>query len=156
MKACIVDAVRDQPGIHFRGLQREVGCSTNTLNHHLRRVDAVDEERFRGYRRLYPEETPAMLRNPLAALNHGTRGPVLHSIAQEPGITVNVLADRVEKAPSTVSGHLAVLHEADLVTVKQEGRRKAHHPTRATERAVRGYADRLLDKAADSFIAMWE
>lgn len=156
MKSAICRAVRQQPGIHFRQLQRDVDCSVNTLNYHLRRADAITAEQIRGYRRCYPVDVDDNLYSPLAALNHDPRGKIVYAVNENRGITGTELGEIVDIAASTLSSHLRVLEGADIILVDKNGRKKQFHTEPAVSQVVTEYGKKLLDQAADNFIGLWE
>ncbi|MDY6770702.1 MAG: winged helix-turn-helix transcriptional regulator [Candidatus Nanohaloarchaea archaeon] len=156
MKAQIIDAVNGRPGIHFRELQREVGCSVNTLDYHLRRIDGLNEERIRGYRRIFPAQVDTELYDALAALNHESRGLLLHVVDREPGLTMSGIGERVELSLSSVSEHLRALAADDVVLVQRDGRARRYEPSGSAVTAIRRFGGRLLDRYADGFVSMWE
>ncbi|MFB6114881.1 MAG: ArsR family transcriptional regulator, partial [Candidatus Nanohalobium sp.] len=118
MRQKINSTVREKPGIHFRELQRDVGCSSTTLNHHLPELE-VKEREIHGYRRLYPEEVPEEMERPLAALNHSVRGRMLYYIGEE--ATPSGLVEKLDVSKSTVSTHLKILREDGVISEESEG-----------------------------------
>lgn len=124
IRADVYDAVRRYPGIHGRGIEREVGVSAQLASYHLKKL--VEEEFVEvhdqgGYSRYYPtskgkaakvtpkdqpivgvlrEEVP--LHIVLVLLDHGPRS---HS----------QLLAQVGTAKSTLSYHLAKLAQLEMV-----------------------------------------
>lgn len=156
MKQAILRTVHAQPGIHFRQLQREAGCSVNTLNHHLYREDAITEAQIRGYRRCYPADIPERLHSSLAALNHEPRGTILYAVDEQSGITNTELGGVLDLAASTLSSHIHVLSDADLITIDKNGRRKQYHPEQVVSQVIAEYAEAVIDRATDNFIDLWK
>ncbi|MBR9826018.1 MAG: metalloregulator ArsR/SmtB family transcription factor [Alphaproteobacteria bacterium] len=64
----------------------------------------------------------------LAALAQGTRVKIFKALmrAGPDGLAAGVLAERLEVAPNTLSAHLSVLSEADLVSARREGRMRIY------------------------------
>ncbi len=62
-----------------------------------------------------------------AAIADRTRARMLEELLAGPALPAGALAVRVGVAPSTVSGHLARLQEAGLVTITSVGRRREAH-----------------------------
>lgn len=156
MRTAIEDAVEEQPGIHFRELKRDVGCSISTLNYHLRKSDRVTDVKIRGYRRVFPVNIEQEHYSPLAAMNHPSRGKIVYAIQKEPYITSRGVADRVGLASSTVSGHLKVLSDAELVEYEKDGREKKYRSTALVRNAFSHYAAKVLEDSTDRFIELWE
>ena len=148
MKQKIENTVQKSPGIHFRELERKVGCSKSTINHHIRNLDNIEEEKIRGYRRFYPQETDEEDRNLLAALNHSPRGEILYYLQQNSKLTE--ISDKVGKSPATVSAHLDVLEESGLIEKDEY-----EVDQKITDRFKR-YSSEILEDRVDNFIEMWE
>lgn len=153
MRQEILQTVEQNPGTHFREIQRETGCSSTTLNHHLKSLD-LRERKIHGYRRFYPENVSRDLEIPLAALNHEVRGLMLYKMQE--GIEQKELVEELGKSKSTVSTHLKVLKEDGLVQEETEGRSKVLYPSRKSLKALNSYAKDLLDDSSEAFIDMWE
>jgi predicted transcriptional regulator len=153
MKARIVEAVRSNPGIHFRELKREVDCSSTTLDYHLER-SRLEDEHIRGYRRIFPPDIQESLHDPLAALNHDTRGDIVR-VVDEKDRNLSSIADVIAKSVSTVSHHLDILKDDGVLAVSRDGRSTVYSTTGITRQALDRY-DSILEQASDRFIAMWE
>lgn len=65
-----------------------------------------------------------------AALSHPTRLTVFRQVmhAGREGVAAGALADAAGVSPSNLSAHLSILTEADLVTVRADGRRRIFAP----------------------------
>jgi len=150
MKAQIIDQVDSTPGIHFRKLQREVGCSKSTLNYHIGRVESLEDQKIRGYRRIFNSEVSKSDRNALAALNHSPRGEIIYYI-DEGEHTLKQISGKVDRSAPTISHHLKVLQDAELVEKKD-----SYVLNRSAAKAVKRYASDILDSRVDGFIRMWE
>jgi len=148
MKQEIKNTVEETPGIHFRALEREVGCSKSTINHHMRKLEEIEEEKIRGYRRFFPEETEDQDRNLLAALNHSPRGEILFHLQKESKLTR--IAEKIGKSPATVSAHIDVLEESGLIDEED------YEVDENTTEKMKRYASNILEDRVDNFIEMWE
>jgi len=155
VRTALVNAVRANPGIHFRALQRELDCSTSTVEHHLDTSNRVRDHRLRGYRRVYPHDLPERFDSPLAALNHEPRGPILCILHQDTTASFSDIHGRIDQAPSTVSGHLDTLNNAALITVEEDGRRKQYRNTGIVTEAIEQHQPSVLDRLADRFASSW-
>jgi DNA-binding transcriptional ArsR family regulator len=150
MKEQIITQVEENPGIHFRKLQREIGCSKSTINYHVERTEKLEEEKIRGYRRFYPTDIEEADRSILAALNHSPRGEILYELQQEHR-NLTEISEEVDKSPATVSQHLNVLKKAGIVRKDDKYRLK-----KKKSKKVKQYASDILDKRVDNFIDMWD
>lgn len=65
-----------------------------------------------------------------SALSHPTRLLVFRRVmrAGPSGVTAGALAEAAEVSPSNLSAHLSILTEADLVSVRAEGRKRIFAP----------------------------
>ncbi|MFB6180286.1 MAG: ArsR family transcriptional regulator [Candidatus Nanohalobium sp.] len=133
----IREEVEENPGIHFRGLQRALECSSTTLNYHIDDLE-LEERRIRGYRRFYPIRIPERFLRPLAAMNHSVRGQILCCV--EDGETPSCVVESVPVSKSTVSSHLKILEEDGVVKSEERGRTKVFCPTQDTEKALERYS----------------
>lgn len=156
MRTAILDTVRDSPGIHLRALTRDLDCSTSTVEYHLDQSSQLRDRRIRGYLRLYPVTVPERLENPLAALNNKTRGPLLLNLHEHDELGFTDLVARIDKSPSTVSNHLGILEDAELVTKTKNGREKYYEAENVVREAIRQHRPGLLDRWTDNFISLWD
>jgi DNA-binding transcriptional ArsR family regulator len=71
-------------------------------------------------------------------LSDPVRLRLLHLVVHHPDgeVRAGVLAERVGRAPSTVSHHLGVLLEAGLVRRRRKGRERLYRPTAAGRAAL--------------------
>lgn len=153
MRQEILHTVQQSPGIHFREVQRQIDCTSTTLNYHLDVLD-LKERDIHGYRRFYPRDVPEELERPLAALNHDVRGLILYQM--QGGITQKGLVENMDISKSTVSSHLKVMREDGLVNEEKKGRSKKLFPSKKSWKALNQYAGTVLNEASEGFIEMWE
>ncbi|AOV94521.1 hypothetical protein AQV86_01180 [Nanohaloarchaea archaeon SG9] len=152
MRQQILETVEQNPGIHFRQVQRELGCSSTTLNHHISSLN-VKERNFRGYRRFYLQDISEKMERPLAALNHNVRGIMLYQM--QGGISQKELVENFDLSKSTVSSHVKVMREDGVIKEEREGRSKKLFPSESAWKALNGYASQILGGASEGFIEMW-
>lgn len=153
MRSKISQRVHERPGIHLRKLQRDLDCSTTTINYHVKNLK-VRERKFHGYRRFYPEKVEKSMDRSLAALNHEVRGPILYQV--KGGSNFSDIVKEIDGSKSTVSGHLKVLQNDSLVEKRVDGRASHFSLNEDSLLAVKKYASKLLDVSSDNFIEMWE
>jgi DNA-binding transcriptional ArsR family regulator len=123
------EAVTRYPGLHLRGLERQVGVSAPLVQYHVRRlIEAgfIESREKGGYVRFYatPKAKSARLKPEDQALVGLLREEVPLHIAllllDEGDLTHGALVERLGIAKSTVSYHLAKLAQAEVV-VRGEG-----------------------------------
>jgi len=153
VRAKIAQAIDSNPGIHLRGLERKLDCSTTTLEYHLEFLP-VKQREIRNYRRIYPDYIPERLELPLANLNHDKRGPMIYYIGEGRGL--GELPGLLDVSRSTVSSHLKVLEEDGIVSTEKDGRKKSIELSSDAVKAVKSYASEVLDTRVENFIDMWE
>ena len=120
-------AVRSNPGVHFRGLQRQLGLAPGQAMHHLRSLvaeGAVAERRSGRYLHYYPVGAPLETRPAQAALQQGARRATALALRDAPR-TLRQLSQQTGYAESTLHHHLRVLLSAGALRV--EGTRPASY-----------------------------
>jgi DNA-binding transcriptional ArsR family regulator len=122
-RAALYDAVQAQPGVYLSELSERAGVNLSTARHHVRVLEdenLVTSAKPRGKRRYYPStaedfELPAALSEPATAA-------VLEALAELGDAHVGLLADELDRDPSTVSHHLQRLADDGLVERERRGR----------------------------------
>lgn len=135
------DTVADTPGIHLAGIADAVGEPVSTVRYHgrvLEREGLVETEKIRGKKRLFPTLSGERSRTLEAALADGASRTVLHSVWHNEPTTVSELAERLDRAPSTVCHHLCRLAEDELVTRDRDGERVLTTLTDAVRTTLNG------------------
>ena len=117
--------VRDNPGVHFNALTRNLDVATGQAQYHLHRLgrqDAVVAERIRGRTHYFTPEYDAWERRTLALYRRETAGEILTLLIDEGRLPAATLADRLDLARSTVSWHLDSLSAAGIVETSRGDR----------------------------------
>lgn len=162
-RSLIYDAVRRYPGIHIRGLERNLGLSSALVQYHLKKLvieGYVESHDQGGYGRYYPtqkgksarvmpEDVPlvGVLREEVPlhiALLLLDKGPLTHG---------ELVAD-LDIAKSTVSYHLAKMAELGIID-RVPGSARLQLPER--ERVYRLLLTyRPTPDLLDAFADLWE
>ncbi len=156
MRQELVRTVENSPGIHFRAVTREMECSPSTVDYHFERTDRLRDRDIRGYRRFYPVEVSEEHDSSLAALNHPVRSKILYSIQEKNMRGFSDIMKVVDLSKSTLSSHISVLTEADLVKVDEQGNRKYYDASDPVKKAFDRFDTLSLRKMESNFIDMWE
>lgn len=124
-RTALYEAVVADPGVHLTGASEAAEVPRSTARYHVRVLEdagLVDAVAVDGRNRLFPADGDAADgdRALAAALQRDGTAPVLRALADRPA-TVTALADRLDRAPSTVSYHLSRLAEDDLVRKVRDG-----------------------------------
>lgn len=113
----VYDAVRERPGTYLSQVSEETGIPRSTVRYHVRVLEAD------GYLHAFDQGgkhrlVPAGTEHPelAAALDDDSSATVLAALADAEPATVTELADRLNRAPSTLSYHLSRLADAELIT----------------------------------------
>ncbi len=156
MRGKIYEVVKDRPGIHLRGLEREAECSTGTVYHHIRKDQRLQSRDIRGYRRIYTRKVPSELHSSLAALNHEKRGSIISHLYMKSRRSTSEISRSLEIPLSTASKHLKVLREENIVKASVKGRKKYYRNTEITIDALRRFGGSIISEFTDRFIDTWE
>jgi len=157
----IYRTVRGSPGIHFRGLLRELDYAQGTLQYHLRWLveeGLVETDDDGEYTRYYTAEFEPEDRAVMNALRREYSRRIVACIAADGPQTTNGLADRLERAPSTISWHLSRLHDAGVVTKERAGQH-VEYALDDPERVMRLYTVHkrsFTDRLVDNILGIWE
>ena len=157
----IYRAVRDSPGVHFRGLLRELDYAQGTLQYHLRwLVDEglVEADDDGEYTRYYAAEFEPDDRAVMAALRRQYSRRIVAVLAADGPATTSDLAERLDRAPSTISWHLSKLHDAGVVTRTRAGQ-SVEYALADRDRVMRLYTVHrrsLTDRLVDNVLGIWD
>lgn len=112
----IIASIREQPGIHFRALQRAVGVGSSSVQYHLNvlvKAGYVHRHEWKGAVGYYAEGTAVMPAH--ETVRSETARQILGDIVTHPASTVRDVADRLSCDPSLVSYHLRQFQGAGLI-----------------------------------------
>jgi predicted transcriptional regulator len=131
----IIDLIIDDPGIHYRELQRQVNTSASNLTWHLEilvHYKIIHKQIVGKYLIYYP----FLDKNPFADLNMNivkskTTLNVFQIISDNPGIYQSRIANRLELNHKTIKYHLDKLIVSNLIKVTKKGR-KCYYFTKIT------------------------
>lgn len=120
VRARICRHVRENPGVHFRDLQRTLGLSPGQAVHHLERLvgeGLLVGRSAGGYTHYYPAGAPSGARAAQAALRQPARRAVAEAVEVRGPLTLSELSDATGYATSTLHHHVRVLREAGVLDV---------------------------------------
>jgi len=157
----IFEYVRDNPGIHFSQLKRDLDMETGLLQYHLReleRYDVLESEEYQGKRRVFvarelnPEE-----RRILATLRYETTRRILLFLLEAGSARNSDIAEEIGVTPATVSWHLSNLVDNDVVERRKEGRTTRYQVANEelTVQLLVRYQESFIDRAVDRIIDFW-
>jgi len=163
MRERVLDAVQQYPGIHFRGLVRELDTSTALARYHLDKLtddEEIRSEEVGGYVRYFPieefEELSEEQREMLNVLRQEKPLEIVLALLQLGSMRHKDLHEIVPGSKGTLSYHLRKLRDAGIVQKKPRGEDRGFHITDEDEvrrlLAQHRPESDLLDEVHD----MWE
>ena len=148
--------IEDNPGVHFKGLVRELDVASGQVQHHVYRLireDEVVEESLYGRSHYYAPDYDEWERGALALLRRETARGVLVELLETDGRAPADLADAVGVARSTLEWHLDHLLEQSVVEKRRDDAgRVTVHLTDPEDTALLlaevtpSYSDRFVDR----------
>lgn len=124
VRSDVVDVATRLPGVQLPDVVRSVDASSGSVRYHVRvleREGHLATATVWGATRLYPADVGESTFELHAALRDDSRSSVLRAIDRANPATVSAIAERVDRATSTVSHHLSLLEEADLIERERSG-----------------------------------
>jgi predicted transcriptional regulator len=117
--------VEARPGVHFRGLVRDLDLAPGQVQYHLRRLvgDEVVAEALYGRTHYYPPEFSAWERGALALVRRETARDALGYLMAEGPSPPGEVAAGIGVARSTLEWHLDHLEAQGVVEKRRDGRR---------------------------------
>ena len=146
--------VREDPGVYFNELVRELDLGAGQVQHHVRALageDAVRRAELFGRTHYYPPGYDAWERRVLALLRRETSAEIVATLLDEgPSRPVDV-ADRVGIARSTLAWHTDRLVEAGLVEKRHDGHQLVVADRRRTVELLEAADPSLPERLVDRF-----
>lgn len=136
----IVEAVRAEPGIHFRGLKRRLDVGRGILQHHLDKLvqaGYLAEHGAEAYRCYFAQgQVDRRVMEVADRLRADGARAVLDAVRHRPGSSLTEVAEAADVSASTAGYHLDKLAEAGLVHKARNGPSLAVDLTDLGSRAV--------------------
>ena len=152
----IADRISETPGVHFRGLVRDLDLAPGQVQYHLRRLEAndrVEPTTVRGRTHYFPPETEPTRRRAVALLRRETARDAVAVLARSGPTPPAEVADELDVARSTLEHHLEALVAEDVVRKDYDSRGRVTLALADEERAARALAaveptlpERLVDR----------
>jgi predicted transcriptional regulator len=161
-RRAIYQEIADTPGSHFRALLDELDYAQGTLQYQLRWLadeGVIDVSEDGKYTRYYPAaEFDDADRTVMNALRREYSRRILAHLLVDGPLSTTELSDRLEKAQSTVSWHLAKLADAGLVTKERDGQRVLYRVS-DSDRVRYLYTihrQSFTDRIVDRLLGLWD
>ncbi len=123
----IFNYIKENPGEHFRGIQKTLGLEVGVIAYHLNTLERGEYIKSRQdgqYRRFYPMDAKIDVKLILSALQQR----IMNRIKSDPGISQRNIASKVGVARKVVSYHVKILKDAGFIYVEKEGREALCYP----------------------------
>jgi predicted transcriptional regulator len=161
-RRAIYQEIAATPGSHFRALLDELDYAQGTLQYQLRWLadeGVIDVSEDGKYTRYYPAaEFDDADRTVMNALRREYSRRILAHLLVDGPLSTTELSDRLEKAQSTVSWHLAKLADAGLVTKERDGQRVLYRVS-DSDRVRYLYTihrQSFTDRIVDRLLGLWD
>lgn len=154
--------IEDNPGLHFRELQRRTGLATGALQYHidyLIRKHYVRQEKQGKFVRFFSVRGPKIENEKVLFLlrQNSLRAIILFLLGRRRANN-DTIAEAVSLSPSTTSWHLQKLIDAEIVGSKKAGRKTYYFlcDKEIISELLISYQTSFLDSAVDSFVELFE
>jgi len=120
--------IKSNPGVHFRGIMRDLGMRTGTLKHHLETLERegfVRSAQDGMYKRFYPSKTKVEKNSPRA---NSTQHYIVSLVNEYPGITQKDIAAILHLTPQTINYHVSQMLDANRIFVEKDGKWTCCYP----------------------------
>ncbi len=157
----IVDFVRENPGLHLRGMATQMGLAVSTLEYHcyqLVKHGVLATREGAGFKAFYPAEgLDRRDKDVLYLVRHEVPRRICAHLALNPGATPKELRPVAGVSAPTLSFHLNKLREAELVREEPDGRTKRLFLVDAERVAnvLVSYRRSFVDDTIDAFANTW-
>ncbi len=159
----IFRSINQNPGLHFREIQRRTEIATGSLQYHidyLKKKNLVRQEKDGKYVRYYSTCGEQLGENEklMALLRKESMRRIILFLLTGSRANNERISKAVELAPSTVSWHLKKLVESGLVDKRQRGRKTFFYLKEPDKTAslLADYKGSFLDELVEGFVELWE
>ena len=159
----ILQIIKNNPGIHVRGVIYETGLENGVVTHYLEKLEKkgrIKSKKYTRYRRYYSLDVDDDEFDIIRNLRKPTKKKILFNIIVEGNPSFREIVSKIDKSPSTISWNLSEMIKNDVVKkYKKDG--KAYYKIKNTEllkRTFRKEFSKLLDDkgehSEDVFLAL--
>lgn len=157
----IYDTIKENPGLHFRELQRRVDIATGALQYHLDylgKKHLVKTEREAKFLRYYLVREKFDDTKLMSLLRQESIRKIVVFLMQKRAVMLETISANAGLSPSTVSWHLDKLSESQIIEKSRRGRKiffKVVDKEKVGKMLV-DYKESFLDEIVDNFVEVWE
>jgi DNA-binding MarR family transcriptional regulator len=119
----IFNHVKDNPGDHFRGIQKALGLEVGVLAHHINKLEREEFIKSRQdgkYRRFYPMDAKIDIKLILSEIQER----ILGWIKKNPGASGSTIANNLGVDRKLVNYHVNVLEKGGFIYTEPRGKEK--------------------------------
>jgi len=159
----LYEAIEENPGLHFRELQRRVSLATGSLQYHLdflhkKHLIRIEKQgKFNRYYtvrgRQFGEDSKLM-----SLLRQESMRKIIVFLLQKKQANNSEIAENIKLSASTTSTHIKKLIELNLIQKKSKGKEKVYcitEPDKIASMLVE-YKKSFLDEIVDNFADIWQ
>lgn len=157
----IYGTIQENPGLHFRELQRRVGVATGAMQYHLDYLvkrHLIRVERETKFIRYYLVREAFAETALMSLLRQESVRKIIVFLMQRRFANNPSVSKNVDLSPSTTSWHLENLVQNGVLEKSRRGR-KTYFKVIDKERIATllvGYKKSFLDDIVDNFVEVWE
>ncbi|VVC00073.1 Winged helix-turn-helix DNA-binding protein [uncultured archaeon] len=157
----IYGTIQQNPGLHFREIQRRVGIATGALQYHLEylvKKHLVRPEKDAKFLRYYLIREEFKETGLMGLLRQESMRKIIVFLMQRRFANNTTISSAIALSPSTTSWHLEKLADSQIVDRKKRGR-KTYYSLIDKDKVASllvGYKSSFLDEMVDNFVEVWE
>lgn len=159
----IYDAVDQNPGLHFREVQRRTGLATGSLQYHLdylikmHLIRLEKQGRFARYYSIRGKQLGDSTKS-MALLRQESLRKIVIFLLQHGKTNNETLAAGINLSPSTTSWHVEKLAGEGVVGKERQGRKTLYYLLNPTQmsRLLVEHRESFLDELVENFAEMWK
>ena len=159
----IYNLIEQNPGLHFREVQRRTGLAVGSLQYHLdylNKKHLIRIEKRGKFTRYYSVQGHQLgdAQLTMSLLRQESLRKIMIFLLTKRRANNTRIAEALGLSPSTISWHLDKLVEAGLLEKKRKGRKifyKIINPDQAAN-LLREYKKSFFDELVDNFVEVWD
>lgn len=156
----IYDTIKENPGLHFREIQRRTGIATGALQYHLdylAKRHLIKTERESKFLRYYLIREKFEETNTMAFLRQNKARKILIFLCRKKYSSLAPIAKETGLNKATLEKHLESMVLAGLVQKKIRGKTEYYSITEKEKiiGLLKSYRKSFLDQLVDDFVDLW-
>jgi len=159
----IFNLIEQNPGLHFREIQRRTNLAVGSLQYHLDylvKKNLIKIEKRGKFTRYYTSGGPQLGESQatMSLLRQESLRKIVIFLLTNRRVNNTKIADALGLSPSTVSWHLEKLTTAGIIEKKRKGRKIFYKLVNPDEAAnlLRIYKRSFFDELVNNFVDIWE